>query len=148
MKYDGSKPSVFYLFIIPSGLKFTVNGHCREALCSACVLVSCSPGLWRLHSSAFFPGGIIKKKKRLSYLNSLSPGNQSRLIHLLKLPPVSSPRVLCLYRLAEEEVYVVREGARVSSKKQMAVCEEAVTKRRNKFSNGLSLSWGGKKMRK
>lgn len=107
-------------------------------------LWSCSPGLWRLHSSAFFPGGIIKKKKRLSYLNSLSLGNQSRLIHLLKLPPVSNPRVLCLYRLAEEEVYVVREGARVSSKKQMAVCEEAVTKRRNKFSNGLSLSVGRK----
>lgn len=33
---------------------------------------------------------------------------------------------------------------RVSSKKQMAVCEEAVTKRRNKFSNGLSLSVGRK----
>lgn len=46
MKYEESKPSVFYLFIIPSGLKFTVNGHCRDSLvfsmcpCGPAVLVS------------------------------------------------------------------------------------------------------------
>lgn len=90
-------------------------GTVETALCSACVLVVLSPGLWRLHSSAFFPGGIIKKKKRLSNLNSLSPGNQSRLIHLLKLP--SSVQSTCsLYRLAEEEVYVVRVGCLARSK--------------------------------